>query len=157
MANKVSKVCNIDKLIIPVLECDDVASNAVAPMGKKNTNYNFIDAVNAAIGEFPSYNSDALAAAGGVAVGALAGTYFMIRHSLDRHSEEAKNIANWARDSKTSAEDIQNLIDSPEFDGGPGIWTSIGGWIKVSGIWGSGTNIGLSLLERKLRHRNVNR
>lgn len=69
MANKVSKVCEINKLIIPVLECDDVASNAVAPMGKKNTNYNFIDAVNAAIGEFPSYNSDALAAAGGVAVG----------------------------------------------------------------------------------------
>ena len=69
MANKVSKVCDIDKLIIPVLECDDKAANPIAPMGKKHTNYNFIDAVNAAIGNFAVYNSDALAAAGGVGVG----------------------------------------------------------------------------------------
>jgi len=69
MANKVSKVCNIDKLIIPVLECDDKAANPIAPIGKKHTNYNFVDAVNAAMGEFPMYNSDALAAAGGVNIG----------------------------------------------------------------------------------------
>lgn len=69
MANKVSKVCDIDKLIIPVLECDDKAANPIAPLGKKHTNYNFIDAVNAAMGELPVYNSDALAATGGVNVG----------------------------------------------------------------------------------------
>jgi hypothetical protein len=69
MANKVSKVCEINKLIIPVLECDDKAANPIAPVGKKHTNYNFVDAVNAAMGEFAVYNSDALAAAGGVNIG----------------------------------------------------------------------------------------
>jgi hypothetical protein len=67
--NKVSKICNIDKLIIPVLECDDKVANPIAPLGKKLTNYNFIDAVNAAMGGFAVYNSDALAAVGGVNIG----------------------------------------------------------------------------------------
>ena len=85
--------------------------------------------LGAAVTAFTGVSATALAA-GGLALGALAGTYFMIRRGVEQHAEEAKNIANWARDSKTSAEDIQNLIDSPESDGGPGIWTSIGGWIK---------------------------
>ena len=85
--------------------------------------------LGAAVTAFTGVSATALAA-GGLALGALAGTYLMIRRGVEQHAEEAKNIANWARDSKTSAEDIQNLIDSPESDGGPGIWTSIGGWIK---------------------------
>lgn len=109
------------QMVLPGMEAAG-ASAAAGAAGASTAS----SGLGAAVTAFTGVSTTALAA-GGLALGALAGTYLMIRHSLDRHSEEAKNIANWARDSKTSVEDIQNLIDSSESDGGPGIWTSIWG------------------------------
>lgn len=64
--NRVSKVCDISKLIVPALECDDLNANPVANFGKRRTNYKFVDVLNAALSSLGTYNSDAAAAAGGV-------------------------------------------------------------------------------------------
>lgn len=86
--------------------------------------------LKAAVTAFFDVSTTTMAVAGGALI-ALGATYLAIRHSLDNHRREAENIASWAKDSKTSAEDIENLIKSPESDGGPGFFTSI--WGAITG------------------------
>lgn len=72
MANRVaSKVCNIEDIIVPLLKCNDPSSPLPKIFGlKPNQEHGrFIDMVQQALGALGTFNSDAAAGTGGVAVG----------------------------------------------------------------------------------------
>lgn len=57
---------------------------------------------------------------GTAALAVVGGTYLALKTGLEHQKKHAQEIADWARDSKTTATDLKALAKDPEFNKGPG-------------------------------------